>query len=443
MKISGYTCVRNAFKLDYCVELAIKSLLPICDEVVVSDSESEDGTYEMLASWAEREPKLRITNYPWPNPHRDITWWTTWLNITREQLLYPMQLQLDADEVLDPLSYPAILDAAQTGRALWFERLNFWQDAQHLAPRGHVCGDQVVRFGPSELWLPSDEPHPEGEPKIRVIAGWPPDGDRTRRIFHYGFIRKEQAMIDKVRVVNGAFFGTMDARLERAEAAGTPWLNEVQMAAPLQKFYEPHPELTREWLTERGYVPICVSGRYTAARVAALAPTGFFESSDPGVASACIAILPFVKPEHVGVEIGIFQGHSSQLFLEHCSRMYLIDPCIEYPENPDKGWFTNEQDFKTKLAPFADRFTFIKGFSADVADQISEVDFVFIDGNHEYAYVMKDLELYWPKIKSGGFLCGHDYSGGHPGVTKAVDEFFGALSLPVEEHQYCWLVHKP
>lgn len=258
--ISGYVCVRNMFDLDYCADLAVKSLLPVCDEVLISDGQSTDGTYEFFRNWARTEPKIRLVTYPWPNPHRDITWWTTWLNSAREQLAHPWQLQLDADEVLDPVSYPAIKALADFGTnygntALWFERLNFWRDAQHLAPKGRVCGDQVVRFGPSDLWMPSDEPHPEGEPEIRKRAGWPPDGGRSRRIFHYGFLRREEAMIEKVRVVNGAFFGTMDDRLVKAEADGTPWVDSIDIGAPLQEFYEPHPEIAHAWLHERGYNP--------------------------------------------------------------------------------------------------------------------------------------------------------------------------------------------
>lgn len=255
VKISGYVCVRNMFDLDYCAELSVKSLLPVCDEVLVSDGQSADGTYEFFRNWTRTEPKIRLVTYPWPNPHRDITWWTTWLNTAREQLTHPWQLQLDADEVLDPASYPTILAAMTAAKPLWFERLNFWRDAQHLAPKGHVCGDQVVRLGPSGLWMPSDEPHPEGEPEIRKRAGWPPNGNRACRIFHYGFLRKQQALIEKVRVVNGAFFGTMDDRLVKAEADGTPWVDSVKMAAPLQEFNEPHPALAHAWLRERGYEP--------------------------------------------------------------------------------------------------------------------------------------------------------------------------------------------
>jgi len=264
MKISGYVCVRNGDALDYCFRLAVSSLLGVCDEVVVSESESTDGTREFLDDWASREANLRIVNYPWPNPKGDIKWWTNWLNHARAQLKYPMQLALDADEMLDPASYPAVLAAAERGECRWFERLNFWRDAQHLCPHGRVCGEQVVRLGPTELWMCSDEPHPEGEPELRIRAGWPPNADRSLRIFHYGFLRKEKAFIEKVRTVNGAFFDTFDDRVAKAEQAGTPWVDEVfhsevhdgvTINLPLLPFNENHPKLAHEWLRNRGYTP--------------------------------------------------------------------------------------------------------------------------------------------------------------------------------------------
>lgn len=170
-----------------------------------------------------------------------------------------------------------------------------------------------------------------------------------------------------------------------------------------------------------------------------LESVGYFE----GPAAACMAIMPFVDQLHTGVEIGVYGGQSSKLFLENCAFMHFIDPCIEYDENPDKGWFAVEKDFLQKMEPFKGRYKFIKGFAAEVAHQVPEVDFVFIDGNHMYDYVKKDIELYWPKVRPGGFLCGHDYSGGHVDVTRAVDEFAAATGLPLETHQYCWLVRKP
>jgi hypothetical protein len=51
---------------------------------------------------------------------------------------------------------------------------------------------------------------------------------------------------------------------------------------------------------------------------------------------------------------------------------------------------------------------------------------VYIDGNHDYLFVKKDIELYYPLVKVGGVMGGHDYSPlsiSHLGVIRAVSEF--------------------
>jgi hypothetical protein len=69
-------------------------------------------------------------------------------------------------------------------------------------------------------------------------------------------------------------------------------------------------------------------------------------------------------------------------------------------------------------------------------------DFVFIDGDHSYEQVKKDIQNYLPKIKSGGMLIGHDY--GHAdymGVKQAVDEFIQGSGKELVLHDgYVWSV---
>ena len=36
-------------------------------------------------------------------------------------------------------------------------------------------------------------------------------------------------------------------------------------------------------------------------------------------------------------------------------------------------------------------------------------DFIYIDPDHKYESVVKDVELYLPKLKKGGIIGGHDY----------------------------------
>lgn len=62
------------------------------------------------------------------------------------------------------------------------------------------------------------------------------------------------------------------------------------------------------------------------------------------------------------------------------------------------------------------------------------LDFVFLDASHEYKDVITDLHAWYPKIKKGGYLGGHDYGNlepVHAGVKLAVDEFFG--DIPFEK----------
>jgi predicted O-methyltransferase YrrM len=53
----------------------------------------------------------------------------------------------------------------------------------------------------------------------------------------------------------------------------------------------------------------------------------------------------------------------------------------------------------------------------------NSLDFVFIDANHEYHHIKEDIEAWYPKVKTGGYIGGHDY-GNYESVTQAVQEAF-------------------
>lgn len=70
----------------------------------------------------------------------------------------------------------------------------------------------------------------------------------------------------------------------------------------------------------------------------------------------------------------------------------------------------------------------------------ASLDFVFIDANHSYEAVINDIRAWWPKIRPGGLLAGHDYS--WTGVARAVHEFFGRTDLRIPHNINCWGVMK-
>jgi hypothetical protein len=263
--LSGYIPVRNGIRLDYCWTEAAESLLPVCDELILCDSDSTDGTREFMEDWAKRDPKIRVINRPWPElptfaewkadkmrPPSDALMLVKWLNWIRQHCRYDMQITTDADEVLDDRCHQKIRRAVELREARWFRRLNFWQDAQHLVPDGHVCGSNVVRLGPTELEMVSDEPRPGGEPPIRERAVM----ESGLTFFHYGFLRKQDAFFEKAKVMHLALHSSYDPRLLEAELSGKPWfeLSRWPDNIPLATYHDGyHPGCARAWLRARGY----------------------------------------------------------------------------------------------------------------------------------------------------------------------------------------------
>lgn len=64
MLLSGYSACWNAFARDYPLVPCVEQLLSFCDEVVVADGGSQDGSYEFLQVWAARDARLRVTERP-------------------------------------------------------------------------------------------------------------------------------------------------------------------------------------------------------------------------------------------------------------------------------------------------------------------------------------------------------------------------------------------
>jgi len=69
MKVSGFTIVRNAIKFDYPVVESIQSILPLCDEMIVSVGNSEDDTLALICSI--NSPKIKIIESVWDDSLRE------------------------------------------------------------------------------------------------------------------------------------------------------------------------------------------------------------------------------------------------------------------------------------------------------------------------------------------------------------------------------------
>ncbi len=123
----------------------------------------------------------------------------------------------------------------------------------------------------------------------------------------------------------------------------------------------------------------------------------------------------------IGVEVGCYQGESSEIaanFFDHLT-------CVD---NWGPGFEGGEEAFDERMAAFdnCDKF---KLPSQDAAPHFENgsLDLVYIDAMHDYDNVKQDILSWFPKVRMGGYVCGHDYSDqeGHMGVVQAVNELLG------------------
>ena len=126
----------------------------------------------------------------------------------------------------------------------------------------------------------------------------------------------------------------------------------------------------------------------------------------------------------VGAELGVFRGDNAlRLFnMLNIQMLHLVDIWVV-------GKYGLELDCEAvALARFKNvaNAKIYKGYTYDVVKQIKDesLDFVYIDAGHAYMECKLDIDGWYPKVKDGGILAGHDYFN-CAGVKQAVDEFVG------------------
>ena len=155
----------------------------------------------------------------------------------------------------------------------------------------------------------------------------------------------------------------------------------------------------------------------------------------------------------VGVEIGVAYGGHCDAILQRTKvqKLYGVDPYRHCPDCSDVTNFPQDQfdSLYRNTAKFMvqhkDRFELIREDSVAAASKVPDpVDFIYIDGDHSYDGVKHDLEAWYPKVREGGIIAGHDYK--HPtfpGVGLAVHEFMSKERLEINAgEEYFWWVRK-
>jgi hypothetical protein len=247
VKVSGFTIVRNAIKLDFPVEASIRSILPICDEVVVNVGRSEDETLELVRSITD--PKLRIVETEWDMSRRNTVLGQE-THRAMQACLYPWGVYIQADEVLHERGAMELAAAIQRydgdGRVegLLVRYVHFYGGFDTIATHRRWYRREVraVRLAP-ELDI---RPY-QGAQGFRVG----PDHRRIRarltqaEMFHYGWARPSQALREK-RDLGRTMYPWRDADESRPLLDWMPGI---------RRFQGSHPAVAHRWIEARRLDP--------------------------------------------------------------------------------------------------------------------------------------------------------------------------------------------
>jgi predicted O-methyltransferase YrrM len=128
----------------------------------------------------------------------------------------------------------------------------------------------------------------------------------------------------------------------------------------------------------------------------------------------------------IGAELGVREGDFTYYLLKRNPDLNMVAVDLwEEHSKVDRSYphDKNYEEAMDKFLEFPDRVRVLKMLTTDAVKQFPDkyFDFIFIDASHDYESCKRDIQDWFPKIKEGGYITGHDY---HPnfGVKQAVDE---------------------
>ena len=196
MKVSGFTFIRNAITYDYPIVEAIRSILPLCDEVVVAVGNSEDATLQLIQSI---DPKVRIIETVWDDSVREggrtlaLETDKAYAAISKDS---DWAFYIQGDEVLHEQYYPVIQAAMANYKdnpsidGLLFNYLHFYGSYDYVGSSISWYPDEIriIRVR-KDIFSYRDaqgfRKQPNDKLNVKRIDAW---------MYHYGWVKPPEKM---------------------------------------------------------------------------------------------------------------------------------------------------------------------------------------------------------------------------------------------------------
>jgi len=248
VKVSGFTIIKNAVRHDFPIEASIRSLLPVCDEVVVNVGPSDDGTLDLIQSI--KDPKIRIIEGVWDVSRQNWMLSDETLRAMRA-CVHPWGIYIQGDEVLHEKGAQDLVAAIQevdpdpVVEALLVKYLHFYGDFDTIASnrRWYRREIRALRLDPALDLRPY-----KGAQGFRVG----PDNRKTRArltsavMFHYGWARPAAALRAKIATNRTIYPWSAEREAKRPLLAWIPGL---------KPFTGAHPAVAQSYIAERATDP--------------------------------------------------------------------------------------------------------------------------------------------------------------------------------------------
>jgi hypothetical protein len=253
MKVSGFSFIKNALIYDYPIVESIRSILPICDEVVVAVGKSDDDTLELIKQ-IDKE-KIRIIETVWDERKREggkvLAEETNkaFMNIARDS---DWAFYIQGDEVIHEKYLDAIYKAMLTYKddkevdGLLFRYLHFYGSYDYVgaSSRWYDHEIRIIKNDPSIYSYKDAQGFRKGDNeklKVKRIDAY---------VYHYGWVKEPKAMQRKQENFNKYWHDDQWVETNIIKAEEFDYSMHV---SELKRFAGDHPEVMKNRIAEKNW----------------------------------------------------------------------------------------------------------------------------------------------------------------------------------------------
>lgn len=253
MKVCGFSFIRNGVKFDYPFAESLRSLLPLCDKVIVAVGNSDDDTLNVVKSI---DPKIEIVETVWDDTQKAggrvlaLETDKAFQAIADE---YDWAFYLQGDEILHEKDYPAIRSAMEQYEndkkvdGLLFNYCHFFGSYDYVGARYSWYRREVRIIRNNKNFFSYRDAQgfrkkPNDKLNVKLI-------DAT--VYHYGWVRKPDAMQEKIKE-NIAVY-KKDRVEEYYEEFSKSIYNYQEAKEPVKRFTGQHPVVMHERIEKQNW----------------------------------------------------------------------------------------------------------------------------------------------------------------------------------------------